>query len=588
MIEIKDLTIQYDRILFENQSLSIHNQCLTFLIGESGCGKTSLLYYIGLISKKHDGILKIDGQDVHKMSENQCALIRRNDIGYVFQEYILLDYLSVFENMQYFASMTSNQLNETKAKKLLNDVHLDIELDRNLNTLSGGQKQRLAIACALVKNPKILILDEPTSALDRKNKKIIFEILSELKNKCTIIVATHDQEYYSYSDEIIEIKNNQIKKIKTTTINEQVLEKKEQGYHSLTLSFYLNYIKQFKTKVKLQSFLLELVLTLTLLLNIFTIQIFDYLITEAKQSVSPDSLGQIYLKDNSNNFLEQLDDYHIVASYPYYETHININEEYYPVIPYYDEIDQSQKIWTDFNTEKGMFLSFSLYRQYNKILVANSMYNYSFRQKDNTYDKKCLFSGILVQNMPAGYTDSDMYVAVYYKNIDVSNEENIDGYTLFFDNYDYMVSFIKEMKNDGYDINYDFNQFINIQTQIENYSITKNIMIIAIVLISSFIVAFVYRSYFENRKKEFALLKSNGVLNKEIINLVMLEFHQSVFYLCIPLILIAIIVSYLLHGSLLEYVFIVIISILLISIILFLFISFNVKRINPENIIRDE
>lgn len=242
-MRLENLTIKFDKPLFINQSLSIKNNCITLIIGKSGCGKTTLLYKLGLIDfNKSDGNYYIDDTFINHLSNKEKTLIRRYHISFVFQDYILYDHFNIYENVQYYASISGKSISKEEARGYLNRVHLDIPLERMIYTLSSGQRQRLAIACSLIKEAKILILDEPTSALDEANTIAIFKILEELKTEKTIIITSHNSIAKNYCDEIIEIENGQINKVKTINVNENNSKHVIKNSYFL-LNTYINYIK---------------------------------------------------------------------------------------------------------------------------------------------------------------------------------------------------------------------------------------------------------------------------------------------------------------------------------------------------------
>lgn len=588
MIEIRNLTIKYNEILFKNQNIIIKDNHITLLIGDSGSGKTSLLYYIGLISKKHEGQLILNNINVNGLNEKERTAIRRNDIGFVFQEYMLLDHFTIYENLKYYSTIEGKSLSEDDAIDLLRKVRLDLELDRKLYTLSGGQKQRLAIACAICKNPSILILDEPTSALDEENTKIIFEILNDLKKDRIIIVSSHNKSIQKYVDEIIEIKDKNIVKIKESKHEGMIISIKK-SIQTLSYSFYNNYIKKFKNKIKMQISLLRLVIIFTLLFNIFTLNITNLLIDNTKGSINNDNLGQIFIRSDKELEESLFNDKHIVSKYKYYDTNINMNYQQYPVIPYYNENNLSQKIWTKFNQQKGMYLSYELYEDVSFVIVPNSNFEYILDIGNKQSKINLEYCGILTKGLEGIYVNNcTRFVYVPHDIIEsLSSDMQLSGYTVFINDYNSIIEFCDKMSSLGYEVNNSFNQFETLQNYIMTLNYTKYVISIIIVIISAVLLNFVYNSYFNERKKEFALLKSNGLLNSELVKLVMIEFIEEFIRIVISSLVFIGILSVVIDINLIENIILIFVNSITILLLLLLSLSIKIKNINPEKVFRD-
>ena len=175
--------------------------------GSSGSGKTTLLSMIGLLDEPSSGKIYFDDEMISNASESKKNLIRRFDIGFVYQEYNLFERLTVKENIE-VAYLDSNIPDmEAKIRDTLEKVNLKNREKHYTFELSGGEKQRVAIARALIKNPKILICDEPISNLDYENAKILIDILCEIRDKteCIILISCHTDHFDEYADEIIRL-----------------------------------------------------------------------------------------------------------------------------------------------------------------------------------------------------------------------------------------------------------------------------------------------------------------------------------------------------------------------------------------------
>ncbi|MBW7652128.1 ABC transporter ATP-binding protein [Anoxybacillus sp. ST4] len=194
-------------------SLRLQKGQLVYLLGESGCGKSTLLNIIGGLDYADDGEYIFNSINVREFNEKKWARLRRERIGFVFQNFNLIPHLSVLENVEMSMILLgkSKEKRKRRAIELLNMVGLGDKLGYLPNQLSGGQKQRVAIARALANDPDIILADEPTGALDSENSMNIMEILKGISQQGKIVlVVTHSQELTSYADRIIRMKDGKI------------------------------------------------------------------------------------------------------------------------------------------------------------------------------------------------------------------------------------------------------------------------------------------------------------------------------------------------------------------------------------------
>ncbi|MBO8182733.1 MAG: ABC transporter ATP-binding protein [Archaeoglobus sp.] len=184
------------------------------IMGPSGSGKSTLLNMIGCLDKPTRGRVLIDRVDTSQLGDDELTRLRREKIGFIFQQYNLIPTLTALENVE--LPMIFRGLNvrkrEERAKELLEKVGLEREMDRKPTELSGGQQQRVAIARALANNPAILLCDEPTGNLDTKSGEIIMEILTNLNKEegVTLVIVTHDPAISGYAKRIIRIRDGKI------------------------------------------------------------------------------------------------------------------------------------------------------------------------------------------------------------------------------------------------------------------------------------------------------------------------------------------------------------------------------------------
>lgn len=213
MLEIKNVYKTYSskngvtHRALENVSLKFNEKGLVFILGKSGSGKSTLLNLIGGIDSFDRGDILIDGQSFLNFKEAEFDNYRNSCIGFVFQDFNLLDNLTVYDNVTLALDLQSKKDNE-KVLDMLNKMEVGKLKNRKINELSGGQKQRVSIARALIKDPKIILADEPTGALDSDTSDAIIKILANLSKERLVIVVTHNKEIaYDYGDRIIEIRD---------------------------------------------------------------------------------------------------------------------------------------------------------------------------------------------------------------------------------------------------------------------------------------------------------------------------------------------------------------------------------------------
>lgn len=200
MIELKNIHKTYrmgDNLVqaLRGVSLTIEPGEFVAIIGPSGSGKSTLMHVIGLLDVPDQGVYMLNGRDVSRLNDDDLAIVRREEIGFIFQQFHLLPRTSAVENVSLPLLYSRQQRDTTAAKQLLTRVGLGNRADHRPNELSGGQQQRVAIARALVNQPRLLLADEPTGNLDSKSQDEILEILRELNRQgITVIIVTHEPE----------------------------------------------------------------------------------------------------------------------------------------------------------------------------------------------------------------------------------------------------------------------------------------------------------------------------------------------------------------------------------------------------------
>jgi putative ABC transport system ATP-binding protein len=224
MVETIDLYKDYriGKVLFpalRGVDVKIEDGEFTAIAGPSGSGKTTLLNIIGCLDTPTKGDVLINGTNINQLTSKEKALLRRNEIGFVFQTFNLIPVLTAYENVEIPLILLETEANRKKDTiiSMLEEVGLGEFVDRRPNEMSGGQQQRVAIARALIKNPSIVLADEPTANLDSTTAKEILELMQELneKHKTTFIFSTHDQLVMDFSRRTISLRDGKVIEDKT-------------------------------------------------------------------------------------------------------------------------------------------------------------------------------------------------------------------------------------------------------------------------------------------------------------------------------------------------------------------------------------
>ena len=194
-------------------TFSIEKGEFTVIVGPSGAGKTTVLNILGGMDTCDGGKVLVDGEDISGYRNRKLTSYRRNDIGFVFQFYNLVQNLTALENVELATQICRNPLD---AAQVLREVGLEERMDNFPAQLSGGEQQRVAIARALAKNPKLLLCDEPTGALDYNTGKAILKLLQDTcrEKGMTVLVITHNSAIAPMADRIIKIRNGRVSEMK--------------------------------------------------------------------------------------------------------------------------------------------------------------------------------------------------------------------------------------------------------------------------------------------------------------------------------------------------------------------------------------
>jgi putative ABC transport system ATP-binding protein len=227
MIEIKDIKKSYgigeNRVqILKGISLSIEEHAFTVILGASGSGKSTLLNVVSGLEQADEGSILYNDTDITKLDENKRTAFRRENIGFVFQQYYLLPNMNVDKNVRMGADLVNNK----EYKSVIDAVGLKEKINKYPSQLSGGEQQRVSIARALAKKPKVLFLDEPTGALDETTGRQVLDYISKLHNEygITIVMVTHNQNIAEMADTVITMNSGKVLKEYSNTSKKTAYE----------------------------------------------------------------------------------------------------------------------------------------------------------------------------------------------------------------------------------------------------------------------------------------------------------------------------------------------------------------------------
>ena len=198
----------------DNANIDIKEGEFVAIVGKSGSGKSTLLHIMGGLDNPTEGKVYINDKDIFSLKEEELAIFRRRNIGFIFQNFNLIPSLNVWENITLPVRLDGKEINKPFVTDIINSLGLESKVDALPNTLSGGQQQRVAIARALVARPAIILADEPTGNLDSKTSDEVMSLLKTMIKKYnqTLVMITHDETIAQMADRVIYIEDGKVVK----------------------------------------------------------------------------------------------------------------------------------------------------------------------------------------------------------------------------------------------------------------------------------------------------------------------------------------------------------------------------------------
>ena len=533
MIRIRNIHIQYDKVILDSESIDILVGKITLLKGKSGIGKTALLYRVGLMSDDESFYYEYNGKEIKTKKERYE--FRKNNISFVLQDIDFLPHLSVYQTIEYFAKMYQKQLTKEYIQKLLLQVRLDIDLNQNIMTLSLGEKQRLSLVCSLIKEPTFLILDEPTASLDQENEKIILDILDELSKKgITILIASHSEIVEHYAQCIYVIEDTHLIKVKDDFQEELVnVNHHNKIQRNFLKNYVFNYIKHYRF---LYSFLVMILTSFLLSMNVFNIFL-EY----SKENSIKILEGQfnnklVITQDEENMFLNQdyttyMSSCSIQNAYPLYQMSVSYNEQDISIVPYFENDHFDRQLASSFDDDKdGIYMDSTTYYQYKESQTHDMEIIVQDQGQEYIVSQTFKINGVLQDSYQQHYTtESQRFIFMpyhmmtdIYEKLDASHQ--YVGYVVLYDSFQALEEGYKDLQNQGYHINDSFTD-INSLNGLTDYYIQLQIIVSSIILFMTLIIDIILMSHIHKQtRKENMVLRLTGLSNSQIMYISLYEY----------------------------------------------------------------
>ena len=551
MIELKDICIEYDRVILDHASISIPAHSITLIRGKSGSGKTALLYCISLMDTKSKYQYYYDHRLIGEKDRNN---IRKECISYVLQENDLLAHLDVRGTLQYFAHIHNKHLSDKDIQDYLDKMHLDVTLNQNVMTLSLGERQRLSIATALVSNPQVLVLDEPTASLDHENEIEIYNILKELSAHMTIVLASHSEEAIKYADIVYTLEDGRLTS-DGSVIQEDICGK---GVISqVDHKFYKEYVKDYVKHYRFMYVLMMMVFILSLVSGQMILGIINHSREQGMQMLIGQLENKAIITKDKHSYVDQ--DYsHFIKiddknTFPLYKIYTQIEGEDVYLVPYFKDDDLSKYIDRNIQeTKTGIYMDNESYYLLNQGLSDNrvnlDLYitdQKGMHQTTHTFD----INGVFRNNKKVHYVSkSQRYIYVPYAILqDIYKQSGCTpryiGYIIKTNTYNELNELIDYYESKGYRINDSFTDR-EAMNSLDSYYKNMMFTFAGVILVISVLIDIVLESHLlMQRKKELVLLLISGLLKKDLQRISMIETLGSISVVVVSSTLISVVMS---------------------------------------------
>lgn len=593
MIELKDICIEYDRVILDHASISIPAHSITLIRGKSGSGKTALLYCIALMDTKSKYQYYYDQ---HLIEEKDRNNIRKECISYVLQENDLLAHLDVKGTLQYFAHIHNKHLSDKDIQDYLDMMHLDVTLNQNVMTLSLGERQRLSIATALVSNPQVLVLDEPTASLDHENEIEIYNILKELSTHMTIVLASHSEESMKYADVVYTLENSQL------NVNSSMISDDPCGEGVISQvdhKFYKEYVKDYVKHYRFMYVLMMMVFILSLVSGQMILGIINHSREQGMQMLIGQLENKAIITKDKHSYVDQ--DYsHFIKiddknTFPLYKIYTQIEGEDVYLVPYFKDDDLSKYIDRNIQeTKTGIYMDNESYYLLNQGLSDNRVnLDLYITDQNGMHQTSYTFNmnGVFRNNKKVHYVSkSQRYIYVPYSILqDIYKQSECTpryiGYIIKTNTYNELNELVDYYESKGYRINDSFTDR-EAMNSLDSYYKNMMFTFAGVILVISVLIDIVLESHLlMQRKKELVLLLISGLLKKDLQRISMIETLGSISIVVVSSTLISLVMSLILGTF--DIVTLSSMTVLFIVILLIERMVLQNKFINKLNIVEE-
>lgn len=520
MININHLSITFDRVIFDDASITLSNNSITTIKGKSGTGKTTLLNQLGLVAPLACDYL-MEGHSI-----DDPLTTRKEKIGYVHQESTLFNNMTIRENMEFAFLLSGQEYNETRMNDILCSMKIEHLLNQTPDHVSGGERQRAAIAFALMKDPSLLLLDEPTASLDSINCKLLIELLSDYihTHPVCVLIATHDKRILDYADDLYEIQNHKIVPIKKSMIEEletTSITRKPQNY----LSYYKKHLIR---SSKILYILFGLILSMTIgILGYRTY--YSHEINAIQEKLLD---VRLYYGNNSKYA------YDSITEPIRMDIRRDLNEiEHIHITPFYETVTDDLIVQS--YTGDTIKASRTIKNLGKDITINNHTFHVS--------------SYINKKNTISSQGDDVLYLpeAIYRKYFEI---DDVKMLLLRVDDAQYISSILSQINDIDPHLTVYSNVNLDHLTQINSRMMNSLMMLICAIFIIMLIILIYHRQKtIDSSKDEYFFLYENGLSIKELKSLARYDYvYYYVFYLII-LLIISIFMTFMMHIPIILY-----------------------------------